>query len=137
MTKSKAIRVLIAKSGLDGHDRGAKVIARALRDAGMQVTYTGIRQTPRMIVEAAEREEVEVVGLSSLSGGHMALFPEIIAGLNTRGMENVLIVAGGIISKEDRDMLYDLGVDAIYGPGSSLQEIALYIKAAVQKVRDK
>ena len=106
----RIIRVLVAKPGLDGHDRGAKVIARALRDAGMEVIYTGIRQTPRMIVETALQEDVDVIGLSILSGAHMVLFPEIIAGLRENGMEDVLLVAGGIIPLEDQPELREMGL---------------------------
>jgi methylmalonyl-CoA mutase C-terminal domain/subunit len=122
--------VLVAKPGLDGHDRGAKVIARALRDAGMEVIYTGIRQTPQMIVEAAIQEDVDVVGLSVLSGAHMTLFPQIVQGLSERGMSDVLIVAGGIIPEEDRQPLLDKGVSALFGPGASTQDIVTYIEQA-------
>ena len=108
----RPIRVLVAKPGLDGHDRGAKVIARALRDAGMEVIYTGIRQTPQMIVEAALQEDVDVVGLSVLSGAHMTLFPQIVQGLAERGMSDVLVVAGGIIPEQDRQALLQQGVSA-------------------------
>ena len=127
---ARPIRVLVAKPGLDGHDRGAKVIARALRDAGMEVIYTGIRQTPQMIVEAAIQEDVDVVGLSVLSGAHMTLFPQIVQGLSERGMRDVLIVAGGIIPEEDRQPLLDKGVSALFGPGASTQDIVTYIEQA-------
>ena len=112
------IRVLVAKPGLDGHDRGAKVIARALRDAGMEVVYTGIRQTPRMIVEAALEEDVDVIGLSILSGAHMDLFPQIFDGLRERGMDDVLVVAGGTLPEDDRSALEAMGVRAVFGPGT-------------------
>ena len=127
----RPIRVLIAKPGLDGHDRGAKVIARALRDAGMEVIYTGIRQTPQMIVEAALQEDVDVVGLSVLSGAHMTLFPQIVQGLAERGMSDVLVVAGGIIPEQDRQALLQQGVSALFGPGASTQDIVTYIEEAM------
>ena len=110
---SKIIRVLVAKPGLDGHDRGAKVIARALRDAGMEVIYTGIRQTPEMIAQAAMQEDVDVIGLSILSGAHIELFPQIIRELNNREMGDVLIVAGGIIPESDNRYLTDIGIKGI------------------------
>ena len=127
----RPIRVLVAKPGLDGHDRGAKVIARALRDAGMEVIYTGIRQTPQMIVEAALQEDVDVVGLSVLSGAHMTLFPQIVQGLAERGMSDVLVVAGGIIPEQDRQALLQQGVSALFGPGASTQDIVAYIEEAM------
>ena len=117
------IRVLVAKPGLDGHDRGAKVVARALRDAGMEVIYTGIRQTPEMIVEVALQEDVDVIGLSSLSGAHMELFPEVVEQLKQKGMENVLVVTGGIIPEEDVPSLQQMGIKAIFGPGAPTSEI--------------
>ncbi|MDE2939700.1 MAG: cobalamin B12-binding domain-containing protein [Chloroflexota bacterium] len=126
---SHPIRVLVAKPGLDGHDRGAKVIARALRDAGMEVIYTGIRQTPEMIVQAALQEDVEVLGLSILSGAHMELMPEIMNRLKEEGMSDVLVVLGGIIPEEDRQPLADMGIDAVFGPGASTQQIIDYIQA--------
>src|SRR5438094_5967884 len=109
MSDDRPIRVLVAKPGLDGHDRGAKVVARALRDAGMEVIYTGIRQTPQMIAEAALQEDVDVVGLSILSGAHLELFPRIVQELRTRGMDDVLLFAGGIIPEEDVEALRSLG----------------------------
>ncbi|MCW5880049.1 MAG: cobalamin B12-binding domain-containing protein [Anaerolineae bacterium] len=127
------IRVLVAKPGLDGHDRGAKVVARALRDAGMEVIYTGIRQTPEMIVEAALQEDVDVVGLSILSGAHMALFPRIMELLHENGMDDVLVVAGGIIPDEDIPMLNDLGITGVFGPGTSTQDIATFINGNVRR----
>ena len=125
------IRVLVAKPGLDGHDRGAKIIARALRDAGMEVIYTGIRQTPEMISEAALQEDVDVIGLSILSGAHMELFPEILRGLKERGMDDVIVVAGGIIPEEDRPALQEMGVRAVFGPGTPTTEIVDSIREAV------
>ena len=127
-TRRTPIRVLVAKPGLDGHDRGAKIIVRALRDAGMEVIYTGIRQTPEMIVEAALQEDVNVVGLSILSGAHMVLLPQILQGLRDKGMEDVLIVAGGIIPEEDREPLRQMGIKGIFGPGSSMQGIVEFIQ---------
>jgi len=125
------IRVLVAKPGLDGHDRGAKIIARALRDAGMEVIYTGIRQTPEMIVEAALQEDVDVIGLSILSGAHMELFPAIFQGIRDRGMDDVLVVAGGIVPDQDRHALGEMGVLGVFGPGSPTSEIADFIRRAV------
>jgi methylmalonyl-CoA mutase C-terminal domain/subunit len=122
------IRVLIAKPGLDGHDRGAKVLVRALRDAGMEVIYTGLFQTPEMIAVAALQEDVQVVGLSILSGAHLSLFPKIITELGTRGLDHVLLVAGGTIPPRDVQGIKDLGVDAVFGPGSSLSSIVEYIR---------
>lgn len=122
------IRVLVAKPGLDGHDRGAKVVARALRDAGMEVIYTGIRQTPEMIVEAAIQEDVDAVGLSILSGAHLELFPPIIEGLKNKGRGDVLIIAGGIIPDEDVLTLKKSGIKAIFGPGTSTDKIVEFIK---------
>ena len=124
------IRVLVGKPGLDGHDRGAKVIARALRDAGMEVIYTGIRQTPEMIAEAAFQEDVDVIGLSILSGAHMELFPKIFDALKERGM-GVVVVAGGIIPEADRPTLEAMGVRAIFGPGATTSEVAEFIRGAV------
>jgi methylmalonyl-CoA mutase C-terminal domain/subunit len=126
------IRVLIAKAGLDGHDRGAKVVARALRDAGMEVIYTGLRQTPEMITEAALQEDVQVVGLSILSGAHMTLVPKVLKLLQEQGMKNVRLFLGGIIPDEDKPELTKLGVDGIYGPGTSTQLIIEDIRKACQ-----
>ena len=123
------IRVLVAKPGLDGHDRGAKVIARALRDAGMEVIYTGIRQTPQMVVQAAAQEDVSVLGLSILSGAHMELMPEIMKLLRDQGMDDVLVVLGGIVPEEDRAPLEQIGVSAVFGPGTSTTDIIDYITA--------
>ncbi|MBM3947982.1 MAG: cobalamin B12-binding domain-containing protein [SAR202 cluster bacterium] len=125
------IRVLVAKPGLDGHDRGAKVVARALRDAGMEVIYTGIRQTPENIVEAALQEDVDVIGLSILSGAHLELFPRIFEGLKKHGMDDVVVVAGGIIPDQDRIALEAMGVRAVFGPGTPTPEIADFIRRAV------
>ena len=127
---SRAIKVLVAKPGLDGHDRGAKIIARALRDAGMEVTYTGIRQTPEMIADAALEEDVDVIALSILSGSHMQLFPLIFERLKINEMEEVVVVAGGIIPEEDRAALLDMGVQGVFGPGTSTTEIVEFIHAA-------
>jgi methylmalonyl-CoA mutase C-terminal domain/subunit len=128
MAGEKRIRVLVAKPGLDGHDRGAKVVARALRDSGMEVIYTGIRQTPEMIVEVAVQEDVDVVGLSILSGAHLELFPPIIQGLKKKGLTNALVIAGGIIPDEDIAALHKLGVKAVFGPGTPTNKIADFIK---------
>jgi methylmalonyl-CoA mutase C-terminal domain/subunit len=133
MTNQPPIRVLIAKPGLDGHDRGAKVVARALRDAGMEVIYTGIRQTPQMIAEAALQEDVDVVGLSILSGAHMELFPRIVTELRERGMEDVLLFAGGIIPEDDVAALQTLGFQAIFRPGSSTLDIIDFVRTHVDK----
>lgn len=132
MTEKK-IRVLIAKPGLDGHDRGAKVIARALRDAGMEVIYTGLRQTPDMIAEAALQEDVDVVGLSILSGAHNALIPQIVEKIRQNGQQEVLVFAGGIIPEADIPGLLDAGVYAVYGPGTNTQKVCDDIKVAIQK----
>jgi methylmalonyl-CoA mutase C-terminal domain/subunit len=123
MSKSRKIRVLVAKPGLDGHDRGAKVVARALRDAGMEVIYTGLRQTPEMIAEAALQEDVDVVGLSVLSGAHMALVPRVMELLKANGQEDVRVFVGGIIPDEDVPQLMQMGVSGIYGPGASTEDI--------------
>ncbi len=130
-TAQDVIRVLVAKPGLDGHDRGAKVIARALRDAGMEVIYTGIRQTPQMIVAAAVQEDVNVVGLSILSGAHMELFPAILQGLRENGMGDVIIIAGGILPEDDLPALKEMGIGAVFGPGSSTRDIIAFIRQAM------
>jgi methylmalonyl-CoA mutase C-terminal domain/subunit len=129
MTDAK-IRVLIAKPGLDGHDRGAKVVARALRDAGMEVIYTGIRQTPEMIAEAALQEDVDVVGLSILSGAHMELFPRVISALREREIDpdEVLLFAGGIIPDADIPPLREMGFKAIFGPGTSTEDVVNFVR---------
>jgi methylmalonyl-CoA mutase C-terminal domain/subunit len=123
------IRVLVAKPGLDGHDRGAKVIARALRDAGFEVIYTGLHQTPEMVISAAVEEDVHVVGLSILSGAHNALVPEIIEGVKQEGLTDTLFVVGGIIPEEDIPTLKTKGVHMVFTPGASLQEVVDYIRA--------
>ena len=127
----KKIRVIVAKPGLDGHDRGAKVVARALRDAGMEVIYTGLRQTPDMIVEAAIQEDVDVIGLSILSGAHMTLVPRISEGLKANGMDDVIVTVGGIIPDDDVPRLNAIGIKGIFGPGTSTQEIVSFIQQAV------
>ncbi|MDE0631723.1 MAG: cobalamin B12-binding domain-containing protein [Caldilineaceae bacterium SB0665_bin_25] len=129
--KQSQIRVLIAKPGLDGHDRGAKVIARALRDAGFEVIYTGIRQTPQMIAEAALQEDVDVVGLSILSGAHMTLCPKVVELLHAQGQEDVLVLLGGIIPDEDAAQLKTAGVHAVFGPGTTSAEIIAFIRTAM------
>jgi len=129
---ARKIRVLVAKPGLDGHDRGAKVVARALRDAGMEVIYTGLRQTPEMIAEAALQEDVDVVGLSILSGAHMALVPRLMELLRAHGQTNVRVFIGGIIPDEDVPRLMEMGVSGVYGPGASTEEIIRDIQNSVK-----
>jgi methylmalonyl-CoA mutase C-terminal domain/subunit len=124
----RKIRVLVAKPGLDGHDRGAKVVASALRDAGMEVIYTGLHQTPESIAEAAIQEDVDVVGLSILSGAHMALFPKIVGLLKEQGAEDKLIVAGGIIPEDDCEELRKMGIAEVFGPGTPTPKIVEYVK---------
>ncbi|MBL7715919.1 MAG: cobalamin B12-binding domain-containing protein [Bdellovibrionales bacterium] len=126
--ENSKIRVLIAKPGLDGHDRGAKVIARALRDAGFEVVYTGLHQTPEMVIHAAIEEDVHVVGLSILSGAHNALVPEIVEGIKKAGMDDVLFLVGGIIPDEDFDLLKKAGVQCVFTPGTSLTEVVDYVR---------
>jgi len=135
MSTESKIRVLVAKPGLDGHDRGAKVVARALRDAGMEVIYTGLRQTPEMVVEAALQEDVDVVGLSILSGAHMALLPRIVTLLREAGMGDVPVIAGGIIPDEDVDALLAAGIARVFGPGTPTDEIAGYIREVTAQRR--
>jgi len=130
--RGQRIRVLVAKPGLDGHDRGAKVVARALRDAGMEVIYTGLRQTPEMIAEAALQEDVDVVGLSVLSGAHMALLPRIVELLRGNDMDDVLVIAGGIIPEEDIAPLEQAGVRGVFGPGTSTDDIVKFIRDHVR-----
>jgi methylmalonyl-CoA mutase, C-terminal domain len=127
------IRVLVAKPGLDGHDRGAKIIARALRDAGMEVIYTGLRQTPEMIVNAALQEDVQVIGLSILSGAHNAIMPRIMELLREKEMTDVLVVVGGIIPDEDAKELKKLGVAEVFQPGASLEKIVTFIRESIQQ----
>lgn len=128
MGSQNKIRVLIAKPGLDGHDRGAKVIARALRDAGFEVIYTGLHQTPEMIISAAVQEDVQVIGLSVLSGAHNALVPEIISGIKKEGLKDVLVLVGGIIPDEDIPALKKSGVQMVFTPGTSLDTVVEYIR---------
>ena len=128
MPKEGNIRVLVAKPGLDGHDRGAKVVARALRDAGMEVIYTGIRQTPEMIVEAAIQEDVDVIGLSILSGAHVELFPVIMEDLRRKGRSDALVIAGGIIPEDDIAALQQIGIKAVFGPGTPTGDIVNFIQ---------
>ncbi|MFO7650349.1 MAG: cobalamin B12-binding domain-containing protein [bacterium] len=125
---ARKLRVLVAKPGLDGHDRGAKVVARALRDAGFEVIYTGLQQTPEMIAEAAMQEDVDVVGLSVLSGAHMVLFPETMRLLKEKGASNILVIGGGIIPKEDMEDLYKQGCGRLFGPGTPTGDIVAYLK---------
>ena len=132
MTQSKRpTRVLVAKPGLDGHDRGAKIIARALRDAGMEVIYTGIRQTPQMIAQVAIQEDVDVLGLSILSGAHMEILPELMELVEGAGMDDIMVVVGGIIPETDRQPLMDLGIKGVFGPGASTIEIVQFIESGV------
>ena len=131
-SSDRKIRVLVAKPGLDGHDRGAKVVARALRDAGMEVIYTGLRQTPEMIAEAALQEDVDVVGLSILSGAHMALAPRIMDLLKGNGQTNVKVFIGGIVPDEDIARLMEMGIAGVYGPGASTEDIVKDIKNSVK-----
>jgi methylmalonyl-CoA mutase C-terminal domain/subunit len=128
----RKIRVLIAKPGLDGHDRGAKIVASALRDAGMEVIYTGLRQTPEMIAEAAIQEDVDVIGISILSGAHMTIFSRVMSLLKEKGADQqILVCGGGIIPQEERDKLREIGVDRLFGPGATMGEITEYIRQAV------
>lgn len=131
MVEERTIRVLIGKPGLDGHDRGAKVVARALRDAGMEVIYTGLRQTPEMIVEAALQEDVDAIGLSILSGAHLPLTERVMALLKEEEMTDVPLFLGGIIPDEDIPQLKEMGVSAVFGPGSSIDEIAMFVRESV------
>ncbi len=128
----RPIKVLIAKPGLDGHDRGAKVLARGLRDEGFEVVYTGLRQTPEMVVTAALQEDVDVVGLSILSGAHMTLVPRICALLREKGLDDVLVAAGGIIPDDDLPALREAGVAAVFGPGTTIGEVAAFLRANVR-----
>ena len=125
---SKRLRILIAKPGLDGHDRGAKVIARALRDAGMEVIYTGLRQTPEMVVEAALQEDVDGVGLSILSGAHMTLVPRVLDGLRQAGLDHVKVFIGGIVPEEDVAALKEMGVSGVFGPGTNTQTVTKFVR---------
>lgn len=123
----RPIRVLVAKVGLDGHDRGAKVIATALRDAGMEVIYTGLRQTPEMVVNAALQEDVDAIGISILSGAHMTVFPKVMALMKEKGMNDVLVTGGGIIPEDDMQQLNEMGVGKLFAPGAATSDIAVYI----------
>lgn len=135
MSDERKIRVLVAKPGLDGHDRGAKVVARALRDAGMEVIYTGLHQTPEQVAEAALQEDVDVVGLSILSGAHLTLVPRIKELLEERGMEEVLLLVGGIIPAEDEILLKEKGAaDAVFTPGAPLESIVSYIREKIKRL---
>jgi methylmalonyl-CoA mutase C-terminal domain/subunit len=131
----KKIRVLVAKPGLDSHDRGAKIIARAFRDAGMEVIYTGLRQTPQQIVETALQEDVDALGLSILSGAHMTLLPRIMELMKEKGLKGVVVVAGGIIPPEDVPALKKIGIREVFGPGASLEKIVNYVKSCTEKER--
>ncbi len=133
MTEEQRIRVLVGKPGLDGHDRGAKVVAAALRDAGMEVIYTGLHQTPERIVETSLQEDVDVVALSILSGAHMTLFPRIVELMKEQGLDNLLLTGGGIIGKEDMAVLSGMGVGRLFGPGTPTQEIVVYIRGWVEE----
>ena len=128
MTEQRQPRVLIAKPGLDGHDRGAKVVARALEEAGFDVTYTGIRQTPEMIAETASRKDVDAIGLSILSGSHLELFPLVMEALREKELDDVAVFAGGILPKEDYPKLEEMGLRGIFGPGSSLKDIVDFVR---------
>lgn len=132
MVEEKVLRILVAKAGLDGHDRGAKIIARALRDAGFEVIYTGLHQTPEMIAEAAVQEDVDAIGLSILSGAHMTLFPAVINALKERGAEDVAVFGGGIVPQDDMPLLKQAGVKEIFTPGVSTQAIVEWIRGNVQ-----
>ena len=136
MKKDRPIRVLVAKVGLDGHDRGAKVIATALRDAGMEVIYTGLRQTPEMVVNAALQEDVDAIGISILSGAHTTVFPTVITLMKEKGMDDVLLTGGGIIPDEDIQQLSQLGVGKLFHPGTATSDIADYIKVWVKEQRN-
>ena len=133
---NRPIRVLVAKVGLDGHDRGAKVIATALRDAGMEVIYTGLRQTPEMVVNAALQEDVDAIGISILSGAHMTIFPKLLKLINEKGMNDVLLTGGGIIPEDDMKELNEMGVGKLFQPGTTMVEIADYIKDWVNEHRN-
>jgi methylmalonyl-CoA mutase C-terminal domain/subunit len=135
-TFSRPIRVLVAKVGLDGHDRGAKVIATSLRDAGMEVIYTGLRQTPEMVVNAALQEDVDAIGISILSGAHMTVFPKIIEMMKAKQLENVLLTGGGIIPEADIKQLKEMGVGELFAPGTTMQTITEYIKNWVTENRN-
>jgi len=132
-TQVKKIRVLMAKAGLDGHDRGVKVVARALRDAGMEVIYTGLHNTPEQVVRAALQEDVDVIGVSILSGAHMTIFPKILELMKQYGLDDVILIGGGIIPDDDKEKLKAMGVREIFGPGASTQEIIEFIRKEIAK----
>jgi methylmalonyl-CoA mutase, C-terminal domain len=136
MTQERPLRILVAKIGLDGHDRGAKVIATSLRDAGMEVIYTGLRQTPEMVVNAALQEDVDAIGISILSGAHMTVFPKVIALMKENGMDDVLVTGGGIIPEDDMKTLNEMGVGKLFAPGTQTSEIVNYIKEWVAAHRN-
>ncbi|MCX6332268.1 MAG: cobalamin B12-binding domain-containing protein [Chitinophagia bacterium] len=135
MSISKPIRVLVAKVGLDGHDRGAKIIATALRDAGMEVIYTGLRQSPEMVVQAALQEDVDAIGISILSGAHMTVFPKVYKLMQEKGLQNVLLTGGGIIPEQDNIVLREMGVGTLFAPGTNTIDIAQYIRDWVEERR--
>lgn len=135
-TFNRPVRVLVAKVGLDGHDRGAKVIATSLRDAGMEVIYTGLRQTPEMVVNAALQEDVDAIGVSILSGAHMTVFPKIIELMNEKKLDNVLLTGGGIIPPEDIEKLKGIGVGQLFAPGAKMKDIAIYIQKWTEENRN-
>ncbi|MBI4639570.1 MAG: cobalamin B12-binding domain-containing protein [Candidatus Tectomicrobia bacterium] len=137
MSEEKKIRVLIAKPGMDGHDRGAKVLALALRDAGMEIIYTGLRQTPERIVQAAIQEDVDVVGMSCLSGAHNYLFPKVVDLLRERGADDILVIGGGIIPQEDIGYLKERGVKEVFGPGTSIETISRYIQEYIRTAKSQ
>lgn len=136
-TITKKIRVLVGKPGLDGHDRGAKVVARALRDAGFEVIYTGLHQTPQNIARVAVEEDVDVVGLSVLSGAHMSLVPRVVTKLREAGKGDVLLIVGGIIPEDDRPKLLEMGVDKVFGPGTPTGEIIAFIRESAESKKSK
>jgi methylmalonyl-CoA mutase C-terminal domain/subunit len=135
-TFNRPIRVLVAKVGLDGHDRGAKVIATSLRDAGMEVIYTGLRQTPEMVVNAALQEDVDAIGISIMWGAHMTVFPKVIQLMKEKKLDNVLLTGGGIIPPEDMNKLKEMGVGELFDPGATMTDVAIYIKNWVEKNRN-
>ena len=135
MQTERPIRVLVAKVGLDGHDRGAKVIATALRDAGMEVIYTGLRQSPEMVVQAALQEDVDAIGISILSGAHMTVFPKVYELMVEKGLKDVLLTGGGVIPEEDKKLLQDMGIGHLFAPGTNTTDIAAYIKKWVAENR--
>lgn len=135
-TLNRPVRVLVAKVGLDGHDRGAKVIATSLRDAGMEVIYTGLRQTPEMVVNAALQEDVDAIGISILSGAHMTVFPKIIELMKERKLDNILVTGGGIIPAEDMEALRKMGIGKLFAPGATMGDIAKYIQSWAEENRN-